>query len=405
MFCVWRFWHAAHCGNNPVSPLNLDLAHTAKGGRHAAALVLPLVVTAGVLLQGTPVTLTFQGTGTGSVTSTGSTMPVPFTNSAFTFSLTTDTTLIIPSGTTFNMPLVTGGNVSVNGMSGTFSIPVSAQVNSPFISFVAQLTSSSSSEVVGGSSTSFTGYNFESAIGPVTLSALRVGGNHPSVPTSFGSFILTGINSETFTAAIVKSGALVAFYPFNGNVNDASGNGKNGIIKRGRAGGPTFTDNGPFGGSAITFAGDDAGTKNDFVVVPIDTSIEKNPKETFGAWFLVPKGASACCIRGLISSDIGSFHPTLDIDTRNGGFQYTAFVGGGPVSNGQANTGQWTFVAVSYDNTAQTYIFQVGMNQVTGSTNFSRSDSAGTATYIGINPNYDFEFNGSVADAFFTIPR
>ena len=370
----------------------------------AVALVVLLVVAAGALLQGSPVTLTFQGTGTGSVTPAGSTTPVPFSNSAFTFSFTTDTTMISASGAIFNTPFVTGGTVSIGGMSGTFSIPVSAQVNSPFVNFIVKLTSSSTTSVVGGSSTSFATYNLQSAIGPLTLSAADVNASHPSVPTSFGSFVLTGVNSETFTAAITTSvpggppprANLVAFYPFNGNANDASGNGKNGTIN----GSPTFTNNGPFGGSAITFAGDDAGTKNDFVTVPIDTSIENSPKETFGAWFLVSSGASTCCIRGLISSDDGGFDPTLDIDTRNGGFQYTAFVGSGPVSNGTANTGQWIFVAVSYDNTAQTYIFQVGNSQVTGTTAFDGNGVEGT-TYIGINPNFDFEFNGEVADAFF----
>ncbi len=195
---------------------------------------------------------------------------------------------------------------------------------------------------------------------------------------------------------VVAKANLIGFYPLNGNANDLSGNGKNGTIN----GSPTFTSNAPFGGSAITFAGDDGGDKNDFVTVPIDTSIVNNPKETFGGWFLVSTNASTCCNRGLISSDDGNFDPTLDIDLRNGGFQYTAFVGSGPAGNGTANTGQWTFVAVSYDNTAQTYIFQVGNSQVTGSLGFDSDGVVGT-TYIGINPNFDFELNGEVADVFF----
>jgi uncharacterized protein (TIGR03437 family) len=208
---------------------------------------------------------------------------------------------------------------------------------------------------------------------------------------------------------------LVAFYPLNGNVNDSSGNGRNGTIN----GNPTFTANGPYGGKALTFNGDDMTVSsgpngcenpqnctigaNDYVTVPVDTSIENTPQETFGGWFLVSTSASTCCNRGLISSDDGGFDPTIDIDTRTtGGFQYGAFYGSGVASIGQqnANTGQWTFVAVSYDNVAQTYILQVGNQQTTGSLNFDGNGVEGF-TFLGINPNFDYEFNGSMADVFF----
>ena len=145
------------------------------------------------------ITLTFQGIGSGSVTPTGATKPVPFSNSAFTFSFTTDTTQISRSGAVFNTPFVSGGIVQIDGKSGTFSVPVSAQVNSPWVNFVVQLTASSSAAVVGGSSASFAGYNLQSAIGPLALSSPDVNVDPRSVPTSFGSFILTGVSSETFT--------------------------------------------------------------------------------------------------------------------------------------------------------------------------------------------------------------
>ena len=187
--------------------------------------------------------------------------------------------------------------------------------------------------------------------------------------------------------------ALVGFYTLNGDVNDTSGNGNNGTIH----GVVSFTNNGPFVGSALTL---DGTSRANFVSVPINTAIELTPQETFGAWFLVPNNASTGAIRGMISSDDGSFDPTLDVDVRNGGFQYSAFIGGGVVGGGTANTGNWTFVAVSYDNVAHKYIFQVGATQFTGSTNF---DGGGVqhVTDIGINPNFDSQFQGEVADAFF----
>jgi hypothetical protein len=201
---------------------------------------------------------------------------------------------------------------------------------------------------------------------------------------------------------IAKAG-LIGFYTFNGNVADSSGNGNDGTIH----GNPTFTNNGPFGGSALTLAGNNttfnSGAINtpDYVTIPINTAIENTPQETFGGWFLLSSSASTCCIRGLISSDDGGFDPTLDVDTRSGSFQYSAFTGGAWRSKGApANNGQWTFAAVSYDNIAHSYIFQVGNNQVTGTLNF---DGGGVKniTYLGINPNFDFELNGEIADAFF----
>ena len=65
--------------------------------------------------------------------------------------------------------------------------------------------------------------------------------------------------------------------------------------------------------------------------------------------------------------------------------------------------GQWTFVAISYDNSGGnngSYIFQVGNTQITGNTGFDGNSVVGT-TYIGINPNFDNEFQGEMAHVFF----
>ena len=147
------------------------------------------------------ITVTFHGVGSGSVTPTGATKPESFSNSAFTFSFTTDSTQISQSGAVFNTPFVTGGIVSIDGKSGAFSVPVSAQINSPWVNFSVELTGSSSTAVVGGYSASLAGFNPQAAIGPLALSTPDVNVIPRDVPTSFGSFILTGVSSETFTIA------------------------------------------------------------------------------------------------------------------------------------------------------------------------------------------------------------
>jgi len=191
---------------------------------------------------------------------------------------------------------------------------------------------------------------------------------------------------------------LIGFYTFNGNVLDSSGNGNNGTVN----GTLSYSLTTPWGPSALTL---DGSSRSNYVTVPIDSSISGQPTETFGAWLYVPIGVSNNNIQGIISNDDGNYSRTIDLDTRNLNIdlEWSAFNGAGVVAGGAVVQGQWTFVAVSYDNSGGnngSYIFQVGANQFTGTTSFSPASIAGT-TYIGINPSFDSEFQGGIADAFF----
>jgi hypothetical protein len=75
------------------------------------------------------------------------------------------------------------------------------------------------------------------------------------------------------TQADIASG-LVAYYPFNGNANDASGNGNNGTVV-----GAVFT-NGPSGEGALRFAGD----SSTYVVVPRSASLEPTDGLSISMW-------------------------------------------------------------------------------------------------------------------------
>ncbi|MDE3164192.1 MAG: PEP-CTERM sorting domain-containing protein [Acidobacteriota bacterium] len=203
-------------------------------------------------------------------------------------------------------------------------------------------------------------------------------------------FLLAG----TFLAALWVSPAhagVIGYYSFNGNANDSSGNGANGTVN----GSVTYTNNSPFGGSAITF---DGSSRSNYVTVPIDSQVVTHPTETFGGWFYVPSNVTVTN-QGLISNDNCCFDRSLDLDTRNGGFQYSAFTGSGVAGGGQVSLNQWVFLAVSYNNPAGTYVFQAGTNQVSGTTSFDLADMP--TTYIGMNPNYDAPFRGEMADVFF----
>ncbi len=207
-----------------------------------------------------------------------------------------------------------------------------------------------------------------------------------------------GIRVAALAAAVVAFPAasgmaqagLLGFYPFNGNANDASGNGNNGVV----TGSPTYVSGAPFGGQAIQFDG----ASNSFVTVPIDISVANLSQVTFGGWF--NSSVDSGGIRGVVSNDDGNFDRTIDVDTRPGGFQWSIFIGGNVVGNGQVTKNTWTFVVARYDQTTNSYAFNVDGSQISGTTNFD-ADSVTTGTTIGRNPNFDSPFAGQMADVFF----
>src|SRR5580700_11950471 len=68
---------------------------------------------------------------------------------------------------------------------------------------------------------------------------------------------------------------LVAYYPFDGNANDASGNGNNGTVVN-----ATFQTNGPNGSMALEFAGN----TSSYVIVPESASLEPTNALSISMW-------------------------------------------------------------------------------------------------------------------------
>lgn len=68
---------------------------------------------------------------------------------------------------------------------------------------------------------------------------------------------------------------LVAYYPFDGNANDASGNGNNGTVVN-----AAFQTNGPNGSVALTFAG----SQSSYVVVPDAASLDPTNAISIAMW-------------------------------------------------------------------------------------------------------------------------
>jgi hypothetical protein len=180
--------------------------------------------------------------------------------------------------------------------------------------------------------------------------------------------------------------ALVAFYPFEGSADDASGNGLDGTISM-----AVLTSAG-YQGQAFQFDGTDS-----FISIPIDINPAQIPEITMGAWV---NSDTTSGVRAIISHDNGGFDRTLNMDTRGGGGnRYSAFKGSGVVAAGPAPvpTGEWVFVAVRYSSTEGKVALNVGADQVSST---GSPGTGNTTTFIGKNPGYGELFMGRIDNVF-----
>jgi len=139
-------------------------------------------------------------------------------------------------------------------------------------------------------------------------------------------------------AAVTPTSAetgLVAYYPFDGDTNDHSGNGNDGTTH-----GATFVSG--TSGQALSFDGVD-----DYVSALVNINPDVMPQMTMAAWVRPDDGSP---IRQVISHDNGGYARSLGIDHRGGGTGWSAFSGSGSVLGYHPVTiGEWVFVAAVYD--------------------------------------------------------
>jgi hypothetical protein len=141
-------------------------------------------------------------------------------NTPFTFSFTTDTTLIDTSsntetgGTVYQTAFVPGA-VTIDGMSGAFSTGVSVQVNYPYINFDIAFPGGDFT-LIGGLVLP-SGYNLLSSIGPATLAQPGLNINLPPFGASFGTVTITSVLDATFSATLSTPTIALAHLPA-GNV-------------------------------------------------------------------------------------------------------------------------------------------------------------------------------------------
>jgi hypothetical protein len=153
------------------------------------------------------------------------------------------------------------------------------------------------------------------------------------------------VNLVATIRADVSTG-LVAYYPFNGNANDASGNGNNGTVVN-----ATFQTNGPNGEVALRFAGN----TSSYAVVPESASLEPSNSLSIAMWCNGVPGQACGFGWGTILRKSAACGPGYLIRGCNGG---TGFEIDGPnVCTGglQISAAFQTFTATSWQHIVGTY--------------------------------------------------
>lgn len=186
----------------------------------------------------------------------------------------------------------------------------------------------------------------------------------------------------SFTLTGSASAALVAYFPFDANANDASGNGNNATVN-----GTTSTAD-KFGNNNRAYLFDGV---NDYIEAPVDINPSAMPQMTIVAWARADGGSP---VKQVVSHDNGAFDRSLGIDYRGGGTGWSVFSGSGSVLGFHPVTlGEWVFLAAVYDQNAGTVKLRVNNTIYEESGNLG----SGHITFrIGSNPSYGEYFQGSI---------
>jgi hypothetical protein len=170
----------------------------------------------------------------------------------------------------------------------------------------------------------------------------------------------------------------VAYYPFDGDVQDHSGNGYHGANT-----GASFVSG--VSGQALQFDGQKA-----FVSAPVNINPWNMPRLTMTAWVMSEREDAGT----VICQDDGGFDRTIDIDTRGGGLGWSCFIGSqGVLGYRKVELEKWTFLAAVYDQTTGKVKLYVDNNVFEGN---GISDWGWSLINIGRSPSYGGYFNGKI---------
>jgi hypothetical protein len=214
----------------------------------------------------------------------------------------------------------------------------------------------------------------------------------PDFPTKVPLQKTKGAGFDAFVLKIapkISQKGLMAFYSFDGDAQDVSGNSRHGEVHRvKRVKG--------FEGEAYYFQG--TGPPS-FIKAPVYLNPDEYPQLTMGAWVRVPRSALARPrIRQLISHDNGGFDRSLGLDNRTGAYGWSAFAGQNGVLGPLAITpDRWVFVAVVYDQWKGTVRLHVDDKSIQGPGTLGKGLDF---IHIGANPTYGEYFQGYMDNVF-----
>ena len=193
----------------------------------------------------------------------------------------------------------------------------------------------------------------------------------------------------------VPTNGLVGYWPFNGNANDVSGNGNNGVV----TGATLTTDRFGVASKAYYFAGN--GSSNKITVSnPINLPLG-NQSRTISAWsrtnstywsrFMVAYGGTNWCYLGTGTNGGGNIN-------------YASGLGVGTFPTQTIFNNQWVQTTITFDAPTQTCKIYSNNLLISTATNISHTTTLGslifgnkTSTYV-TNPGDDYIWQGELDD-------
>jgi Concanavalin A-like lectin/glucanases superfamily/Immunoglobulin domain/Immunoglobulin I-set domain len=170
--------------------------------------------------------------------------------------------------------------------------------------------------------------------------------------------MMTTTQAQTFV-----TNGLVAYYPFNGNANDASGNGNNGITNLISFSSGRFSA----GNDSILISG-----PNSYVLAPRSQTLDIDGQITISTW--IKNGSETNLIGGtILAKGVLRGFWNYNISYNGQYFGYGKSSGSIGVNIGFLNTNQWHNLVVSLNETINSIAFYLDGVQLTNVVNYSGS--------------------------------
>jgi len=215
----------------------------------------------------------------------------------------------------------------------------------------------------------------------------------------FGLFTLiwaiVAVNLCSVSGQGFLTNGLIAYYPFNGNADDASGNGNNGTIEGSPL--PSWVA-GLHGGDALSFNG----VNDQYISIPASSSL-KPSSITVSAWVYVT-GLSFTEDQVMFAQGVTIF--PIIVLSKGTNWQFYSYIkdaNGAVHSNvcsGSLNLNQWYFLTFTYDSSGNFNQYVNGVNVFSSATGGVGLSTSETGWQIGgvYNGSYYGYFQGLIDD-------